>query len=88
MWIWECPRARAAIRRRSPPGRTPYGVSTVFIKSADGAGTYNNQFTPELVAALHANGLRACAWQYVYGVDPLGEAAQATAAIRPARTAS
>src|SRR5204862_105841 len=32
------------------------------------------QFSPQLVAELHANGLRACAWQYVYGAGAAGEA--------------
>jgi hypothetical protein len=82
MWIWEVPKAQGGDPVAIAAKAHAYGVATVFIKSADGAGTFNNQFTPELVAALHAYGLRACAWQYVYGVDPLGEAAQATAAIR------
>jgi hypothetical protein len=82
MWIWDVPKSQGGDPAAIAAKAHAYGVATVFIKSADGAGTYKNQFTPELVAALHANGLRACAWQYVYGADPLGEAAQATAAIR------
>ena len=39
--------------------------------------------------ALHARGLRVCAWQYVYGADPLAEAAAGRATRSPtARTAS
>ena len=30
---------------------------------------------------MHANGLRACAWQFVYGDDPLGEAALGADAV-------
>jgi len=82
MWIWELPKAEGGDPVAIAAKARAYGIATVFIKSADGAGTFNNQFSPQLVAALHANGLRACAWQYVYGVDPLGEAAQATAAIQ------
>jgi hypothetical protein len=82
LWIWELPKAEGGDPAAIAAKAHAYGIATVFIKSADGAGTFNNQFTPELVAALHANGVRACAWQYVYGVDPHGEAAQATAAIR------
>jgi hypothetical protein len=34
-----------------------------------------------LVGALHQRGLRACAWQFVYGADPQGEASAAAAVI-------
>jgi peptidoglycan hydrolase-like protein with peptidoglycan-binding domain len=57
------------------------GISTVFVKSSDGATSRWAQFSPALVAALHANGLRACAWQFVYGNDPLGEAALGADAV-------
>jgi len=49
-------------------------VTTLFIKSSDGSSNYWGQFSSQLVAELHANGLRACAWQYVYGTNPAGEA--------------
>ena len=75
------PAPRAATSPRSPPARTPAGISTVFVKSSDGAASRWAQFNPELVAALHANGLRACAWQFVYGNDPLGEASLGADAI-------
>jgi hypothetical protein len=74
MWIWY-------VRRSS--GGTPagiilqaqrYGVRTVFVKSSDGASWWS-QFTPELVSALRAGGLRVCAWQFVYGSSPASEAA-------------
>jgi hypothetical protein len=74
MWIWY-------VRRSS--GGTPaaiifqaqrYGVRTVFVKSSDGP-TWWSQFTPELVSALKAGGLRVCAWQFVYGSRPTHEAA-------------
>ena len=51
------------------------GVSTLFIKSSDGSTNYWSQFSPQLVAELHAAGLKVCAWQYVYGTNPAGEAA-------------
>src|SRR3979411_2791772 len=50
------------------------GVTTLFIKSSDGSHNYWSQFSPQLVAEPHANGLKACAWQYVYGSSPAGEA--------------
>ncbi len=44
------------------------------MKSSDGSSNYWSQFSPELVAAMHANGLKVCAWQFVYGTNPVGEA--------------
>ena len=81
MWIWELPKAdggdAAAIAARARAA----GISTVFVKSSDGPANRWAQFNPQLVAALHANGLRACAWQYVYGNDPLAEASLGADAI-------
>ena len=57
------------------------GVSTLFIKSSDGPANYWSQFSPQLVAELHANGLKVCAWQYVYGTEPVGEAALGAEAV-------
>ena len=80
MWIWQLPKSEggdvAAIAARAHAT----GISTVFVKSADGPTVWS-QFTPQLVQALHANGLRVCGWQYVYGADPAGEAAAADAAV-------
>ncbi len=53
------------------------GLDTVYVKSSD-AGSYWDQFSPELVAALHERGIEACAWPFVYGDDP-GREARVTA---------
>ena len=53
------------------------GLDTVYVKSSD-AGSYWDQFSPELVAALHDRGIEACAWPFVYGDDP-GREARVTA---------
>jgi hypothetical protein len=50
------------------------------VKSSDGATPWA-QFSPALIQALHAQGLRVCAWQFVYGADPAGEAAQGAGAV-------
>ena len=88
MWIWELRQSEggdlAAIAARAHAA----GIRTVFIKSSDGAANRWAQFTPALVPALHANGLRACAWQFVYGNDPLAEAASAPTRSPTAPTAS
>ena len=80
MWIWQVPRSSggnvAAIGLQAHAA----GIETVFVKSSDG-GTPWAQFNPGLVAALHAQGLRACAWQFVYGANPAAEAAQGARAV-------
>jgi SnoaL-like domain len=56
------------------------GFSHVLIKAADGNHSYNvdSKSGADLVApvitALHARGIQAYVWHYVYGYDPLGEA--------------
>jgi peptidoglycan hydrolase-like protein with peptidoglycan-binding domain len=74
MWIWYLSQSNggevASIAARAHQA----GVTTLFIKSSDGSSNYWSQFSPQLVAELHANGLKACAWQYVYGASPAGEA--------------
>ena len=80
MWIWYVAKSEGgnldaiALRARAA------AISTVFVKSAD-RGTLWRQFSPQLVADLHARGLRVCAWQFVYGEDPLAEARAAVASI-------
>ena len=51
-----------------------------MIKSGDGTGTWS-QFNSQLVSTLHRDGLRVCAWQYVYGVHPVAEAQVGAAAV-------
>ncbi len=50
------------------------GVTTLFVKSSDGSTNYWSQFSKQLVEEVHAQGLHVCAWQYVYGTNPVGEA--------------
>jgi peptidoglycan hydrolase-like protein with peptidoglycan-binding domain len=75
MWIWYVSRSSGG----SVPGiisqARAAGVTTVFVKSSDGSSNYWSQFSPQLVSELHAAGLKVCAWQYVYGSNPAGEAA-------------
>jgi Putative peptidoglycan binding domain len=80
MWIWYLGKSEGgnldAIALRAKAA----GMSTVFVKSAD-RGTVWEQFSPQLVGDLHARGLRVCAWQFVYGADPVAEAHAAVASI-------
>lgn len=80
MWIWYLSSSDGgdldAIAARAHKAQ----ISTVFIKSADADKVWS-QFTPSLVLQLHTRGLHVCAWQYVYGKKPAGEAAAAAASI-------
>jgi len=83
MWIWYVSQSDGGSVAAIVAQAHAAGVTTLFIKSSDGASNYWGQFSSQLVAELHANGIRACAWQYVYGTNPRGEAllgAQAVAA--------
>jgi peptidoglycan hydrolase-like protein with peptidoglycan-binding domain len=75
MWIWYVSRSNGGSIPSIIAQAHAAGVTTLFIKSSDGSSNYWSQFSPQLVAELHAGGLKACAWQYVYGSNPKGEAA-------------
>jgi peptidoglycan hydrolase-like protein with peptidoglycan-binding domain len=74
MWIWYVSQSDGGNVASIVAQAHAAGVSTVFVKSSDGSSNYWSQFSPQLVAELHANGLKVCAWQYVYGTNPAGEA--------------
>jgi hypothetical protein len=73
MWIWMVDRSSggdpAAIVRQA----RRHGIETVVVKGAD-ALTRWSQFSPSFVSQLKAGGLRVCAYQFVYGRYPRGEA--------------
>jgi peptidoglycan hydrolase-like protein with peptidoglycan-binding domain len=74
MWIWYVSASDGGNVQAIVQRAHAAGVTTLFIKSSDGSSNYWSQFSPQLVQELHANGLKACAWQYVYGSNPVGEA--------------
>ncbi len=74
MWIWYVNRSNGGSVASIVAQAHAAGVTTLFIKSSDGSSNYWSQFSPQLVQELHANGLKVCAWQYVYGTSPAGEA--------------
>jgi Putative peptidoglycan binding domain len=81
MWIWQLSQVEggnvAALIARAKAN----GVDAVYVKGADATKPFS-QLTPALVGQLKAAGLRVCAWQYVYGSNPAGEAAAAAQNIR------
>jgi hypothetical protein len=81
MWIWYMSASDGGSVAAIAAQAHAAGVTTVFVKSSDGSSNYWSQFSPQLVAELHANGLKACAWQYVYGTNPAGEAALGAQAV-------
>jgi len=80
MWIWQVPKSSGGDPLAIGFQARAAGIETVFVKSSDGVTPWA-QFNPTLVAALRGQGLRVCAWQFVYGNDPLGEAAQGARAV-------
>jgi hypothetical protein len=84
MWIWYVSQAKGGDPGRIAQKARRRGIETVLVKAGDGTDAWQ-QFTPALVARLHSKGLHVCAWHYVYGSDPVGEArVSATAASRGA----
>ena len=73
MWIWYVSRSGGgnptAIAKRARAN----GIRTLFVKSGDGS-SYWSQFSHRLVYFVHRYGVHICAWQYVYGTDPVTEA--------------
>jgi peptidoglycan hydrolase-like protein with peptidoglycan-binding domain len=74
MWIWYVSKSNSGNVTSIVAQARTAGVSTLFVKSSDGSSNYWSQFSPQFVQELHANGLKVCAWQYVYGTNPAGEA--------------
>jgi hypothetical protein len=81
MWIWELPSTNGGNVASIIASAKQFGVGTLMIKSSDGTGFWTSQFTPALLAALHAGGIKVCAWQYVYGTHPITEAYMGAQAI-------
>jgi peptidoglycan hydrolase-like protein with peptidoglycan-binding domain len=81
MWIWYLSKSDGGNLASIVAQAHAAGVTTLFVKSSDGSVNYWSQFSPQLVAELHANGLRVCAWQFVYGSEPVGEATLGAEAV-------
>ena len=80
MWIWYVRKAQGGKPKRIAKRARRRGIEVVLIKSGDGT-KYWRQFSSSLVGALHARGIKVCAWQFVYGRSPAKEAAVAAAAV-------
>jgi hypothetical protein len=80
MWIWYVNRAQGGKAKGIAAKARNRGIEVVLIKSGD-AGTTWRQFSPSLVANLKRRGLRVCAWQFVYGRNPVAEARVGAASV-------
>jgi Putative peptidoglycan binding domain len=74
MWIWYVSHSDGGNVAAVIAQAQAADIGTVFVKSSDGSSNYWSQFSAALVQQFHAAGLKVCAWQYVYGTDPTGEA--------------
>jgi hypothetical protein len=81
MWIWELPSTDHGKLTKILAQAKTAGIKTVMIKSSDGTSMWS-QFTPQMVAAFHQAQIKVCAWQYVYGNEPLREAALGGQAVK------
>jgi hypothetical protein len=81
MWIWYLADSDGGNLAAIAAQAKAAGITTLFIKSSDGPSDFWAQFTPALVQTIHSLGLDVCAWQYVYGADPAGEAAMGAEAV-------
>ncbi|MDX6634248.1 MAG: hypothetical protein QOF06_451 [Solirubrobacterales bacterium] len=81
MWVWYVSRSEAGSVGAIIARAKRNDVGTVYIKAGDGGGAWS-QFSKGLVQALHRGGLSVCAWQFVYGDNPVAEARVAAAAVK------
>jgi hypothetical protein len=80
-WVWYVSRSEGGSVGAIIARARRNDVGTVYVKAGDGAGTWS-QFSKGLVEALHRGGLGVCAWQFVYGDNPVAEAKVAAAAVK------
>jgi hypothetical protein len=81
MWIWYLSRSSHGKLGKIAKRANSHGIETVLIKSGDGTH-YWGQFSSKVVNRLHARGIRACAWQFIYGRKPGKEAKIGAAAVQ------
>ena len=73
MWIWYVSQSHRGDLDRIIRRARASKIGTLYIKSADGTGTWR-QFTKPMVSKLQRAGLDVCGWHYVYGRSPVAEA--------------
>jgi hypothetical protein len=81
MWVWYVSHSEGGSVGAIIARAKRFDIGTVYIKAGDGGGTWS-QFNSSLVTALHRGGLDVCAWQFVYGDNPVAEARVGAAAVK------
>jgi hypothetical protein len=80
MFTWKLPRCENGDAAAIALTAKNANFSHVLVKIADGVIAYHGDWgsnidqVPAMVNALHAQGIQAWGWHYVYGDDPSGEA--------------
>ncbi|MCX6054943.1 MAG: nuclear transport factor 2 family protein [Chloroflexi bacterium] len=88
IWIWQIPQCEGGNAQNIATIASNGGFSHALIKIADSSYPYNvNKTTgvdliPPVVDALKAKGIQVWGWHYVYGYNPLGEAAMGISQCR------
>jgi murein L,D-transpeptidase YcbB/YkuD len=80
MWIWQVPKAAGGDPAGIAEQAHLANIDTLIIKSAHGATPWS-QFSPELVAALHAEGLTVCGYQRLESSRAKAQAKAAATAV-------
>jgi Putative peptidoglycan binding domain len=80
MWIWYVSHSEGGSVPAIVSRAKRFGIGTVYVKEGDG-GTVWGQFNRPLVQALHDAGIDVCAWQFVYGDNPVAEARVGATAV-------
>ncbi len=80
MWIWQLPKAAGGDPVAIAAQAQEADVDTLIIKAAQGRTRWA-QFSPDLVAALQAEGLTVCAYQRLEGSHMVAQAKAAAAAV-------
>jgi hypothetical protein len=80
MWVWYVSHSEGGSVGAIIARAKANDIGTVYVKAGDGGGSWS-QFSRGLVQALHRGGLDVCAWQFVYGDNPVAEAKVAAAAV-------
>lgn len=81
MWVWYVSHSEGGSVSSIIARAKRFDIGTVYVKAGDGGGAWS-QFNRSLVTALHAGGLDVCAWQFVYGDNPVAEAKVGAAAVK------
>jgi hypothetical protein len=81
MWIWVLSKSNGGNLNSIASQSHRYGIRTLYIKSSDGSGMWS-QFNSGVLSSLHSQGLKVCAWQFVYGNHPTLEARAGATAVK------